>query len=142
MVATTDWIGIYEDKFKKVYDSVKNLESKPAFTKLDKLPQDKRELLCKKYFRLFDISCELLKSYLIYNGIIQSGRLLILRKSYNLEVIEDAQKWINLYFVFGNYKKHSNEKTEKFVIAHLNSDYLKIFDDLNLYIKQEMEMAN
>lgn len=137
MAATVDWMGIYENRFKKVYESLKNLETKPAFSKLDKLPADKKALLCKKYFKLFDISCEMLNSYLMYCGTYQPSRILVLRKAYNLEVVKEGQKWVNLYFIFKNYKNHCDEKTEKFVLAHLNGGYLKIFDDLNLYMEKE-----
>lgn len=125
------WQQLYNGDFKKYLDFVLSLKTKLKKLDLSKLPEDKQEALCKRYEKLFLLSCNLLGEYLSYNGIFADDKSLVIKFAFNTEIIEDGQKWINLVYLFNRYAKEGFKKSGKFVLLHLNEDYISLFENLN-----------
>ena len=63
MENTIKWKQMYNGDFKKYLDFVVSLKTKLEKLDLSKLPEDKKEALCKRYEKLFSLSCDLLGAY-------------------------------------------------------------------------------
>lgn len=133
------WVEIYQDKYLKLFSIFLEYEEKTEFQNLAKISDERKRLLCDKYYEMFMISCELLKSYLLYCGICQPTEILVLRQAFYSEIVSDGQKWINLLFLFQKYNKEKSKKNIKDVLKHMNKMYFKIFKQLNSYIQEEIK---
>ena len=142
MENTIKWKQMFNGDFKKYLDFVVSLKTKLEKLDLSKLPEDKKEALCKRYEKLFSLSCDLLGEYLSYNGIFAGDKSQIIKFAFNTELIDDGQKWINLFFLFNRFKKEGYEKSGKFILLHLNADYITLFENLNNHFEKECKQIN
>ena len=111
---------MFNGDFKKYLDFVVSLKTKLEKLDLSKLPEDKKEALC----------------------IFAGDKSQIIKFAFNTELIDDGQKWINLFFLFNRFKKEGYEKSGKFILLHLNADYITLFEKLNNHFEKECKQIN
>lgn len=132
---------MFNGDFKKYLDFVVSLkQSWKSLICQNSLKTKKKP--CAKIRKLFSLSCDLLGEYLSYNGIFAGDKSQIIKFAFNTELIDDGQKWINLFFLFNRFKKEGYEKSGKFILLHLNADYITLFEKLNNHFEKECKQIN
>lgn len=135
MANYVDWIRKYNN-FSFAVTQVQSKINSDFFQKSDLNSMKDFYNLAKS---LFVKTQELLKAYLEYNGVFQKNDLLVFRYAYYSEILEDGQKWMNLFFCFNSNKKISLEDKYKYITMLFKNDYIKIFEKLIIYFEKQKE---
>lgn len=117
---------------------LKEIYNKEFCTQLDKLnamtPEVGANLDLQIIEDIYNVSIKLLKTYLNYNGIFPGTDLGIIKLAYYNEIIDDGQKYIDLYY----YIKQVRPQTWILDTNKINT-YIFNFNKLSMFIKKELE---
>lgn len=118
------WLNFYKNEYTKTLDS---------FNQLRKSDFDEH-MLCKEYSKLVNISCELIKLFINYQGLFQFENREIIKEAFYVGLIKDGERWINALTLAEVYFS-GEEKFNNLILSYCKDENFVIFDDLNSTFK-------
>ena len=108
------WIDYYKNTFCVTYNEIsKNFNA-----------NIEEKVLCQKFIKLVDQSCELLKRFLNYNGLFQFENREVIKEAFSVELIEDGELWIDALQLFEAYKSEQEKFNSLIALFCKNGSFI------------------
>ena len=122
------WLDFYKNEYIRTLDS---------FNQLRKSDCDV-SILCKDYTNLVNVSCELMKFFINYQGLFQFENREIVKEAFYVGLIKDGEKWINALTLVEVYSS-GEDKFNNLILSYCKDENFVIFEDLNITFKKYTE---
>ena len=122
------WLDFYKNEYIRTLDS---------FNQLRKSDCDV-SILCKDYTNLVNVSCELMKFFINYQGLFQFENREIVKEAFYAGLIKDGEKWINALTLVEVYSS-GEDKFNNLILSYCKDENFVIFEDLNITFKKYTE---
>lgn len=88
----------------------------------------------------FELSWKMMKNFLSYEGIEVNSPRSAIRKSFEVEIISDAEKWLEM-LESRNLSSHTyDEETAKEIYKNIAEKYIFMFEEFEEKIKNKLEL--
>ena len=114
------WLDFYNNEYKKVLNEVETLRNSDF----------DNEKICKEYVNLVNVSCELMKLFLNYQGLFQFEYREVIKEAFYVELISDGELWINALSLAEVYESSEKERFYPLIISYLQDENFYIFNKL------------
>lgn len=115
------WLDFYKNEYIRTLDSFNHLRKSDCDV----------NVLCKDYTNLVNISCELMKLFINYQGLFQFENREIIKEAFYVGLIKDGEKWINALTLAEVYSS-GEEKFNNLILSYCKDENFVIFEDLNI----------
>ncbi len=122
------WLDFYKNEYKRTLDSFNHLRKSGCDV----------NVLCKDYTNLVNVSCELIKLFINYQGLFQFENREIIKEAFYVGLIKDGEKWINALTLAEVYSS-GEEKFNNLILSYCKDENFVIFESLNTIFKNYSE---
>ena len=127
-VINMKWLDFYKNEYIKTLDSFNQLRKSDCDVKV----------LCNGYTNMVNISCELMKLFINYQGLFQFENREIIKEAFYVGLINDGEKWINA-LTLADVCSSGEEKFNNLIISYCKDENFVIFESLNTIFKNYSE---
>ena len=122
------WLDFYKNEYIRTLDSFNHLRKSGCDV----------SILCKDYTNLVNVSCELMKLFINYQGLFQFENREIIKEAFYVGLIKDGEKWINALTLAEVYSS-GEDKFNNLILSYCQDENFVIFEDLNTTFKSYTE---